>query len=66
MILEVDGNHMYKSGGRFFILTKVGNGHVPFYSSSRGTSGKNKGGWYPYFGLANYEVSSDFGSYETQ
>lgn len=54
-LLEVNGGQLFKGGsemqGRFFVVCKVGNIHLPFYKSSEGTSGKNKGEWYPFFGV---------------
>jgi hypothetical protein len=68
VLLEVNGGQLFKGGsemqGRFFVVCKVGNIHLPFYKSSEGTSGKKKGEWYPFFGttptwLVKGEVSED-------
>ncbi len=54
ILIEVDGVELFIGvQGRFTVLAEVGNGHLPFYISSAGTSGKKKGEWYPYFGYAN-------------
>jgi hypothetical protein len=54
VLIEVNGGELFRGGGpmqgRFFVVCKVGNIHLPFYKSSAGTSGKNKGEWYPFFG----------------
>lgn len=55
-LLEVNGGNIFRSAemqGRIFVLAKVKNIHLPFYISSSGTSGKNKGQWYPFFGYAS-------------
>ncbi len=38
--------------GRKFVLAEVDGIEMPFYSSSNGTSGKNKGEWYPFYGFS--------------
>lgn len=67
-LLEINEGQLFKGGGdmqgRFFIVCKVGNIHLPFYKSSEGTSGKKKGEWYPFFGttptwLVKGEVRED-------
>jgi hypothetical protein len=51
VLMESGGAQIFKAmKGRFFVLAKVRNIHLPFYISSEGTSGKNAGEWYPFFG----------------
>lgn len=51
ILLETHGGNLFRAmQGRFMILAKVGNIHLPFYISSEGTGGKKQGGWYPFFG----------------
>lgn len=38
--------------GRKFVIAKVDGRELPFYSSSQGTAGKEKGGWYPFYGFS--------------
>lgn len=50
-LLEVNGAELFRvMQGRFVVVTRVGEGHLPFYISSAGTSGKRAGEWYPFFG----------------
>jgi hypothetical protein len=52
VLLEVNGANLFRIiQGRFMVLAKVKNIHLPFYISSTGESGKNQGEWYPFFGL---------------
>ena len=37
-------------GMRPLIVLKIGTGNLAFYQSSKGTSGKQTGKWYPFFG----------------
>lgn len=37
-------------GSRYVVLARIGQAHLPFYRSSKGTDGKNTGEWYPFFG----------------
>jgi hypothetical protein len=54
ILLEVNGGQLFRAmQARFFVVAKVGEGHLPFYMSSNGTSGKQAGKWYPFFGYAN-------------
>lgn len=54
VIVPIDGKKLFIGmHGRFFVLAKVGNTTIPFYISSEGTSGKEKGKWYPFFGNAS-------------
>jgi len=51
VLLETGGSVVHKiTDGRYFVVAKVGNAHLPFYRSSRGTDGKRSGEWYPFFG----------------
>ncbi len=51
ILLEVHGGNLFRAiNGRFIVIVKVNNIHLPFYISSKGTSGKKKGEWYPFFG----------------
>lgn len=51
VLLEVDGAEIFRAmQGRLLLVAKVGNGHLPFYISSSGESGKIEGKWYPFFG----------------
>ena len=36
---------------RPMVILELGRGKLAFYQSSQGTSGKNKGTWYPFFGI---------------
>lgn len=38
--------------GRRFVIANVDGLELPFYSSSQGTGGKNKGVWYPFYGFS--------------
>lgn len=52
ILLEVNNANLFRiTQGRFMVIAKVKNIHVPFYISSSGTDGKNKGTWYPFFGF---------------
>lgn len=62
VLLEVEGIQIFRALKRFMVVAKVGNIHLPFYISSEGTSGKQAGAWYPFFGytgdwLAKGDVS---------
>lgn len=65
VLLETNGVHIFRAmQGRFVVLAKVNNIHLPFYISSSGTSGKRQGEWYPFFGytgswLVKGEVKSN-------
>lgn len=66
VLLEINEGQLFKGGsemqGRFFVVCKVGNIHVPFYKSSEGTDGKKKGEWYPFFGVTPmWVVKGDLG-----
>ncbi len=51
VLLEVDGAEIFRMiKGRLVVVAKVGKGHLPFYISSTGESGKTEGKWYPFFG----------------
>jgi hypothetical protein len=53
ILLEVNDANLFRIGqGKFMVLVKVKNIHLPFYISSAGTSGKKQGEWYPFFGYA--------------
>lgn len=52
------------SAGRNFVLANINGKIIPFYRSSKGTDGKIKGDWYPFFGntgnwLVKGSISSD-------
>jgi hypothetical protein len=50
-LLEINSACVFRAmQNRAFIVAKVGKIHLPFYISSSGTSGKNVGEWYPFFG----------------
>lgn len=50
-LLEVNGAEIFRAvQGRFMVVAKVENIHLPFYISSAGTDGKKQGEWYPFFG----------------
>lgn len=54
VLLTVDGTTIFKCmESRFFILARVGNIHLPFYQSSKGTGGKAASIWHPYFGITH-------------
>lgn len=64
VLLEVEGAQIFKAVNRLMVLAKVGNIHVPFYISSKGTDGKREGEWYPFFGytgdwLAKGDISAN-------
>jgi hypothetical protein len=49
----VDKAQVINVGGRWVARVKLPNGKTfPFYVSSSGTSGKDAGKWYPFFGVA--------------
>ncbi|MEK7551183.1 MAG: hypothetical protein AAB532_01135 [Patescibacteria group bacterium] len=51
VLLETHGTQIFRAVDfRLMVLARVGNIHLPFYVSSEGTSGKNEGEWYPFFG----------------
>ena len=50
ILLEIQGGQLFRAQGRFIVVAKVGNGHLPFYVSLHGTGGKQGGKWYPFFG----------------
>ncbi|MEM4710659.1 MAG: hypothetical protein QXL18_01795 [Candidatus Woesearchaeota archaeon] len=57
ILLARNGKYLFRAmQGRFFVIAKVGNFYLPFYISSAGTSGKNEGEWYPFFGYKNWLV----------
>jgi hypothetical protein len=61
-LLARNGNYLFRAmQGRFFVIAKVGNFYLPFYISSAGTSGKNEGEWYPFFGYNNWLVKGSVG-----
>jgi len=61
-LLSRNGKVLFRAmQGRFFALAKVGKFYVPFYISSSGTSGKNEGEWYPFFGYNNWLVKGRVG-----
>lgn len=61
-LLARNGNYLFRAmQGRFFVIAKVGNFYLPFYISSAGTSGKNEGEWYPFFGFNNWLVKGSVG-----
>jgi hypothetical protein len=37
------------------VFVKIGDTTIPFYRSSKGTSGKKEGGWFPFFGVGSTE-----------
>jgi hypothetical protein len=37
------------------VFVKIGDSTIPFYRSSKGTSGKKEGGWFPFFGAGSTE-----------
>jgi hypothetical protein len=52
VLLDVHNGEVFRAmEGRLIVLARVGNIHVPFYTSLEGNSGKNKGEWYPFFGF---------------
>ena len=61
-ILARNGNYLFRAmQGRFFVIAKVGDFYLPFYISSAGTSGKNEGEWYPFFGYNDWLVKGRVG-----
>lgn len=57
ILLGRNGKYIFRAmQGRFFVIAKVGDFYLPFYISSSGTSGKNEGEWYPFFGYNNWLV----------
>jgi hypothetical protein len=49
----VDGAEIINEMGRWIVRAKLPNGKTfPFYVSNSGTSGKEAGKWYPFFGIA--------------
>lgn len=62
MISDVGGQKWGVASGdspfapqRPFVLVKIGDSVLPFYRSSRGTGGKQEGGWSPFFGMGKNE-----------
>lgn len=50
ILTDTQGHSIFNAMGRTFILCNVNGNVIPYYQSSRGTSGKTKGNWYPFFG----------------
>lgn len=50
ILTDTQGHSIFNAMGRTFILCNVNGTVIPFYQSSKGTSGKIKGNWYPFFG----------------
>ncbi len=50
VLIETRGAVVHRLGSRYIVLARVGNAHVPYYRSSKGTDGKRQGEWYPFFG----------------
>ena len=50
IITDSSGHSIFTAMRRTFILCNVNGNVIPFYQSSRGTDGKIKGDWYPFFG----------------
>ncbi len=47
-LLEIGGHILFRAlDGRFIVVARVGNIHLPFYISSMGTGGKRAGGMVP-------------------
>lgn len=53
ILVSKDGNSLFQMslGARIFVLANVNGKIIPFYKSSKGTDGKKKGEWYPFFGV---------------
>jgi hypothetical protein len=49
---ENSENTLFDFKGRKIVVAKVNGGHLPFYCSFEGTSGKKAGKWYPFFGFS--------------
>lgn len=63
VLLARNGKVLFRAmQGRLFVIAKVGQFYIPFYQSSSGTSGKNRGQWYPFFGYNNWLVKGRVGS----
>ena len=53
IVEPIEGNLLHMGmHGRIFANVRVGDTTIPMYMSSEGTSGKKKGQWYPFFGIA--------------
>lgn len=50
VLIQTGGAAVHIIGNRYVVLARVGQAHVPFYRSSKGTDGKNAREWYPFFG----------------
>ena len=60
ILTDTNGHSIFNAMGRTFILCNVNGNVIPFYQSSRGTSGKIKGAWYPFFGYTgNWLIKGD-------
>lgn len=60
ILTDTNGHSIFKAMARTFILCNVNGNVIPFYQSSRGTSGKIKGNWYPFFGYTgNWLIKGD-------
>jgi hypothetical protein len=53
-LCHFSGQYLYEYEGRIFVLVKIGNWIMPFYYSSKGTSGK-KIDWHYVFGVDSKE-----------
>jgi len=50
ILTDTNGHSIFNAMGRTFVLCNVNGNVIPFYQSSRGSSDKIKGNWYPFFG----------------
>jgi hypothetical protein len=47
----IASNMTYQMGRRFPLIININGVKIPFYRSSGGTSGKQQGSWFPFFGF---------------
>ena len=60
ILTDTKGYSIFNAMGRTFVLCNVNGNVIPFYQSSKGTSGKIKGNWYPFFGYTwNWLIKGD-------
>jgi hypothetical protein len=53
VLTEVDGLSWSYFSNRPIVFAKIGGINIPFYRSASGASSKNKGEWYPFFGIGD-------------
>lgn len=60
LVTDAEGHSLFYVYQRPFILCNVNGTIIPYYISSKGTDGKIKGQWYPFFGFTgNWFIKGD-------